>query len=130
MCQLCEFLGVPLAQNKIFGPDTTMIFLGIEIHSQMMVIRLPEDKLSALKTLLGDWERRRTATKRDIFSLIGKLSFACKVVKPGRMLLWRLIDLSTSVDSIHHFVTLGAEGREDVRWWRDFLPSWNGVSII
>ena len=72
----------------------------------------------------------KKTTKRDLLSLIGFLSFACRVVKPGRMFLRRLIDLSTSVSSNNFFISINAEARLDLQWWQEFLPEWNGVEII
>ena len=66
----------------------------------------------------------------ELLSLIGFLAFACKVVKPGRMFLRRLIDLSSSVDSLNHFIYLNREARADIDWWVRFLPDWHGVAII
>ena len=63
-------------------------------------------------------------------SLIGKLSFAAKVVKPGRLFVRRLIDLSTKVKRLNHHLALNAEAQEDILWWFRFLRSWNGVSLI
>ena len=62
--------------------------------------------------------------------MIGSLSFACKVIKPGRMFLRRLIDLSTSVHRLNHHICLNAESRADINWWLEFLPSWNGRERI
>ena len=45
-------------------------------------------------------------------------------------MLRRLIDLSTTVKSDFHYVYLNAESRADIKWWNEFLPAWNGVSII
>ena len=59
---------------------------------------------------------------------IGKLSFAGKVVKTGRMFLRRLITLSTSVTELNHHIN--ASARADIHWWLNFLPSWNGISLI
>ena len=95
-----------------------------------MTARLPKEKLEKLKSMLKDWINKKKATKRDLLSLIGFLSFACKVVKPGRMFLRRLIDLSTTVKSNNFFVYINAEARADLQWWQDFLPQWNGVEII
>lgn len=106
-------------------------FLGIILDTAKMELRLPKDKLEALMALLGNWDvKKRTTTKRELLSLIGKLSFAAKVVPPGRIFLRRLIDLSTSVKKLHHHVTLTASARADIRWWKDFLPGWNGVSFM
>ena len=123
-------LGVPLAPDKVLGPSTSIVYLGIEIDSSAMTIRLPQDKFEELSASLQLWISRSKCTKRELLSLIGVLSFACKVVKPGRMFLRRLIDLSTTVHSLNHHIYLNAEARADIKWWIDFLPSWNGSAII
>ena len=92
-----EFLGVPLATDKLEGPVQKITYLGIEIDSRDMTIRLPQDKLDKLKTMLKEWGKKKKTTKRDLLSLIGFLSFACKVVKPGRMFFastYRLVHYS------------------------------------
>ena len=62
--------------------------------------------------------------------MTGKLVFAAKVVRSGRLFLRCLIDLSISVTKLHHHITLNLEARKDIRWWSDFPPTWNGISII
>ena len=101
-------LGVPLAPEKIVGPSTCM-YLGIEIDTVSNSIRLPEAKFSELSSILLQWNRQKKCTKRELLSLIGSLSFASKVVKPGCMFLRRLIELSTTVASLNHHVSLNAE---------------------
>ena len=123
-------IGVPLAPNKIVGPSTCITYLGIEIDSINNVCRLPNDKLSKLKNLLKVWKNKKKCTKKELLSLIGSLSFACKVVKPGRIFLRRLIDLSTKVKSLHHHVHMSSEARLDIGWWVQFIDEWNGIAII
>jgi hypothetical protein len=130
LISLFDHLGVPLAPAKVCGPARTLTFLGIEIDSVLRVARLPADKFAALLSLLAAWRDRRRCSKRDLLSLIGHLSFAAKVVKPGRLFLRRLIDLSTTVPGLHHRIRLSADSREDILWWLSFLPTWNGVSIL
>ena len=65
-------------------------------------------------------------TKHELLSLIGKLSLATKVVPAGCLFLRRLIDLSTTVDRLHHHLRIGAEARADLEWWARFLPQWSG----
>ena len=127
---ICQFLGVPLAPDKVVGPTQVLVYLGIEIDTVMGVARLPRDKLDRAQKLVAQWGGKRTATKRDLLELIGFLGFASKVVKPGRTFVRRLIDLSTTVSSLDHFVTINAEAREDIRWWQEFLPLWNGVEVF
>ena len=128
--RLCEFLGVPLAPDKVEGPSQVLVYLGIEVDTVLGVARLPNDKLLRAQDLVKRWGSKRKATKRELMELIGFLSFAAKVVKPGRIFLRRLIDLSTTVVSMEHYVTLNEEARADVKWWQDFLPSWNGVEFL
>ena len=127
---VCEFLGVPLAPNKIEGPSQVIVYLGIEIDSINMIIRLPENKLKKLNDELKCWHNRKKCTKRELLSLIGSLSFACKVVKPGRIFLRRMIDLSTSVKKLSHHIDLNRDAKDDIDWWVKFLPGWNGREII
>ena len=130
MLETCSVLGVPMNSQKIVGPSTVITFLGIEIDSNQMVCRLPPDKLVDIKLLINSWLSKKTCKKRDLLSLIGKLSFACKVVKPGRIFLRRLINLSTTVNHLDHFIRINKEAREDLKWWKEFLDDWNGVSFI
>ena len=127
---LFNHLGVPLAPDKVCGPSTCITFLGIEIDSTAHTIRLPADKLSALLDLLSVWEDKHSCTKRELLALIGHLSFAAKVVKPGRLFLRRLIHASTLASQLHHHIHLSRDTKEDITWWLSFLPSWNGITYI
>lgn len=125
-----DLLGVPLAPDKMVGPCQVITYLGIEIDTVNFVVRLPQDKFTELLSSLHNWLGKKKCTKRELLSLIGSLSFACKVVKCGRMFLRRLIDLSTTVRSLHHHISLTTESRKDIQWWCEFLPTWNGIAII
>ena len=123
-------LGVPLAPEKIFGPLKVLTYLGIEIDTDAELVRLPPEKFEAIKTQLLEWSGKKKCTKRELLSLIGTLSFAAKVVKPGRMFLRRLIELSTTVSSLNHHIDLNNEARADINWWSEFLPTWNGIALF
>ena len=81
-------------------------------------------------SLLPTWLNKKSCTKQQLLSLIGKLSFVAKVVRPGRIFLRRLIDMSTSVTKLHHHININKEALQDIKWWWEFLPSWNRKSII
>ena len=91
-----------------------------------MELRLPQEKLDSLLHLIRTFEGRKKCTKKELLSLIGKLSFASKVIPSGRTFIRRLIDLSTTVNKLSHRISLNSEAREDLRWWSSFLPLWNG----
>ena len=130
MCSVCEELGIPLAMDKLEGPAQVITFLGIELDSANMQIRLPWAKLLRLQAELCKWSDRKACRKKDLLSLIGQLAHACKVVPAGRTFLRRMIDLSTRAQSLEHWIRLNAEFRSDLAWWTLFVERWNGVSML
>ena len=41
-----------------------------------------------------------------------------------------LIDLSSSVDKLDHFIRLNLDARSDIEWWWQFISRWNGISAV
>ena len=80
LTQICNFLGVPLAFEKVKGPSTILAFLGILSDTTRMETRLPKDKLTRLKNEVSQWINCTDARKREILSLVGSLQHATKVV--------------------------------------------------
>ena len=70
------------------------------------------------------------STKQELLSLIGTLSFAAKVVPAGRTFLRRMIDLSTTVDTLQAAVPFSEPFQLDLQWWRAFVTPWNGRSFF
>ena len=134
---LCEELGFPVASEKTEGPATTLTFLGIEIDTVQGQIRLPQEKLCRLKSTIALWMAkadqltpRASGKKRELLSLIGLLTHAASVVRPGRAFLRNLIDAATSRPSLDHWVHLNSATRADLAWWSTFLGFWNGKSFM
>ena len=127
---VCTTLGIPVAEDNLEGPTTTLTFLGLEIDSVRQEIRLPEAKLIAIHTELRKWSQRKSTTKRQLLSLIGLLRFAAKAVPAGRLFLRRLITLSTKVQRLHHNLRLNKDARADIHWWMAFLHDWNGRAFF
>ena len=127
---LCEHVNAPVKSEKVEGPTTTLTFLGIQLDSLTMQASITADRKDELLRELRSVVHRYTCTKQELLSLIGKLSFATKVVPPGRIFLRRLIDLSTTVGPLHHHVTLNKAAHLDIQWWLDFLPDWPGTSLF
>jgi hypothetical protein len=42
-------LGVPISENKTVWPTTFLTFLGLDIDTLLMVVKIPADKLCKLK---------------------------------------------------------------------------------
>ena len=131
--RVCQCLGVPIAEEKRAGPTVCLVFLGIEIDTDASVLRLPQDKLQRIRALLEEWGDRRSCYRKELESLIGLLNHACKVVRPGRSFLRRMINLLHSVHRPPHSrvpIRLNASFRADLAWWKEFIGRWNGVSYL
>ena len=127
---MCDYsksnLEFPLKSHKVEGP-----FLGIVLDTVKEEIRLPEEKLSEPIKLIKYWLDLCNCKKRNLLSLIGKLSRACKVVQVGRVFLRRMIDLASKTKQLDQWVHLNSEFRADLLWW-DTFPNdlWNGRSMF
>ena len=114
MLQVCEEAGAPVEEDKLEGPATTLPFLGIEIDMVAMELRPPET-LHQLLQKLTQWHGKTACTKWDLQSIISSLSHGCNVIKPGRLFLRRLIDLSKVTKHPNHHIQLNLETRSDNR---------------
>ena len=74
-------LGIPLADDKVEGPALCLIYLGILINAEDMTMEVTPERLSNIISELKAWVYIGTCTKRQLKSLIGKLSFMSKVVR-------------------------------------------------
>ena len=122
-------LGIPLATHKSEGPATSITFLRIVIDTVAEELRLPAEKLDRLRTLLVKWGDKKVYTCRDLESLIGHLNHACKVVRPGRSFLRRMIDLLHHRKNVH-YIHLSRGFQSDLQWWKVFAATWNGTSYL
>ena len=130
LVDLCHHLGVPLAEEKVEGPSTSLVFLGIVIDSVAGELRLPLEKLNRLRLLIQEWLGKKSCKKRELLSVAGQLQHAATVVRPGRTFLRRLFDLSATVAKPDHHIRLNAGVRSDLAWWHEFLVQWNGISLL
>ena len=128
--EIFKRLGLPLHPTKCEGPATTLVFLGIELDSIRQTARLPNEKFERILTLLRSWVTRRTCHRQELESLIGHLHHACKVVRPGRAFLRRMIDLLSHFRNRVHPIRINAEFRRDLQWWLAFFREWNGISFF
>ena len=123
---MCEYIGVPIAQEKTVGPDTTLQFAGITLDSILQEARLPVDKLQKCRMLLRTFYKRRKVTLKELQSLLGLLKFTCSVIVPGRAFLRRMIDLTKGAKRPYHRIRLSKEAKSDMATWLTFLDKFNG----
>ena len=130
MLEVCQLFNIPVNLEKTSGPAQCIEFLGIMLDSVKMEASISLGRRDELLTDLSNLAAHRTCKKCQLLQLIGKLSFACKVVPAGRMFLRRLINKSMEVGPMNHHISLCDETKADLQWWLAFLPAWSGTSIL
>ena len=128
--EVCSYLGVPLALEKLEGPTQSLTFLGIVLDTSRMEMRLPEDKLSRIHAQLTIWLGKKKATKREILSLVGLLQRATKVVRSGRTFVSRMYSTASKLKELYYYTRLNKDFRSDLHWCHVFVGHWNGLSLL
>ena len=126
LIQILRRLGFFVSFKKLTPALQVTRFLGIEIDSLRMEMRLPQDKLRKLQVQLALFSDRRKASKKELEVLGGILAHCCKVVHGGRTFSRRVYDLISSVRKASHRVRLSEEFRLDLAWWVQFAAVFNG----
>lgn len=127
---LANEVNFPIKEEKTVYPTTLINFMGFELDSLQMEIRLPPDKLDKLRSELNRFKTKRKATLQELQSLIGLLNFACYVVPPGRTFMRRIIDLTLGLKHPRHYRRLNSDARADMAAWSLFLDQFNGKALF
>ena len=78
---------------------TVIIFLGLKLDSILMEVRIPNEKIENLQTLIKEILKKKIITLEVMQSLIGSLNFMCRAILPGRPFCRRLINATMGVIS-------------------------------
>ena len=125
-------LGLVESLEKAEAPTTTITYLGVEFDSNAMEMRVPAEKLEEIKSEIRRWLRRKTISKKELQSLLGKLFWVAKVVKHSRVFLGRMLEQLRAMSRMqdNRKVKLSDDTRKDILWWCNFLEHYNGIEII
>ena len=97
---LLKVLGVKESEDKSCAPSTEMSFLGSLFNSVKMTMEVEPDRLHKLLLLLPTWLHKWHATRKEVESLIGLLSFVAKCVRPARIFLSRMLDFMKGLPNL------------------------------
>ena len=124
-----RFLGFHVAFDKLVHPSNNVTYLGIEIDSVNMELRLPQNKLFKLRELLDIAVNRKRISRKELESLGGHLSHCSHVVRGGRIFCRSVYALyKTMIKSNKRFVTIPDWVRADLQWWLKLCVMFNGTS--
>ena len=126
---LLRDLGLKESESKDVAPTQIIEFLGVTFNIKNMTMEVSPHRLIELDGELKIWSQRKTCNRNELEQLIGKLQFVTSCVRPGRIFLSRLLNqLRTMKRGVTYTCT--DELHKDIIWWQQYLPLYNGVSLI
>jgi len=130
---VCNYIGFEEKSSKSLD-GTVVDFTGIELDSDCMEMRLPNDKHTRALNAVDNILQRGSTSFEELQSTIGFLSFCARAVPLGRPFLCNLFNfLYILAASIKHPLArrrLSSEATRDLKWWFTFLRNWHGVRLI
>ena len=126
-----RYLGFHISWHKVTPPSKVVQYLGIIIDSERMELRMPMDKLERLRVLLDKYSSSSFINRKELESLTGLLAHCSQCVKGGRTFCRRLYDLYKYM--VHRNLKracITSIVKEDIKWWRSFAVSFNGISTV
>ena len=123
-------LNVPIAEEKTAGPATIICFLGLDLDSEKMEVRIPFQKIQEIIEQIDNFLQRDKVTLREMQRLIGVLNFACRAIVPGRPFCRRLINATCGLTKPFHHLRINRGMRLDLRMWKQFFRHFNGIAVF
>ena len=77
---------------------------------------MSHDRVVEICSILSKWLHKKSATKRELQSLIEKLQFVGKCIKPSRIIISRILVLFGGLKHSNHMVRLNTEFIKDIKW--------------
>ena len=127
--RLLRDLGVNEAEDKAVPPNEIIEFLGVLFNFLNMTIGVTEERKTKILLELRTWKHKKTTSRTQLESLIGKLQFITNCVRPGRVMMWRLRETMKHMEPKGRHI-IDQECLKDVQWWAKFLPIYDSVSIM
>ena len=89
--EVLDDTGTEESKHKAWGPSVRMPYLGVLFDTIDLTMAVTEDRLKELNSLLEVWANKTCANKKEVQSIIGKLSFVASCVRPGRIFISRML---------------------------------------
>jgi len=121
--------GLRVNEAKTEGPLQRIIFLGLGLDSTLQESWVPEDKLGECRNLLKKSLKQiqvdgRLLVRKDVQSLVGKLSFISAVLPGARPFFRALITHSSRLPSRFSPLVRSADLVPDLDMWLHILRHW------
>lgn len=121
--------GLEESPNKACRPSCRMLFLGILCDTESLTLEVSQERIKELRELLGEWQDKGFASRKEVERLVGVLQFVSACVRPGRIFMARILNMLRGMPEVGR-VEVEEELRQDIKWWQAFIEQYNGISMI
>ena len=125
LCDLLCELGLPINKSKLTAPTKNLTCLDIDTNT----MSIAQEKLKAIYAECVAVSNKNILSKQAFQSLLGKLIYIQKCVKPSRTFINRILELFMKNSHLRK-IKLTEECHKDIQWFLTFLPTYNGISYI
>ena len=74
-----------------------------------------------MQLLPQEWLEKHSCTWKELGHLLGHLSHAAVIVRPGRIFLRHFYNLLPQAPRPYHHARLNRQTRADLGWWQHFI---------
>ena len=128
--QVIKDFGLVSNPDKVEGPSQRMEFLGLILDSIKQTSSVSDSRMVEVKALLVSALECRRPSRKQLLSLLGKLSFIASVLPAARPFLRSLIDAAhfrSKFDGKARRRRHSTGFKDDARFWLSHLERWNGT---
>ena len=125
---LLHYLGLEVSMQKLVSPSTSVVCIGINIDVTTNTLSITQTKLIAIYQACIHWKSKTVATKKQLQSLLGKLLYIGRCVRPARMFLNRMLQVLRTNHNRSHFKLTPMFFR-DLVWFTKYLLNFNGTVL-
>ena len=98
--------------------------MGIEVNVRDQTLSIPEGKMAEIVKECEMFAKKSTFDKRELQSLIGRLLYVSKIIKPARAFLNRMIETLRAIPEGRR-LTVNRDFQRDLQWFRQFIRVFN-----
>ena len=122
--------GIEESAEKACPPSTKMIFIGVLFDTDELTLSVTEERVNEILELVNTWLQKKSASLQDLQSLVGKLNFISACVHASRVFICRILNWLRLIQDKKSAQLIPAFVKKDLVWWKKFLPTFNGVSMM
>ena len=116
-------LGIPTQWRKVKFPTKIAKILGFIFNIEMQIFYVPYDKVVKICIIIDKLLDSTFATKKEIASIKGKLSWCTQVIRPTKAFLRGFDEIIARPIDWHRNIRLSAEIKADLSFFKNAIQS-------